>query len=35
MRVRGGGAYGKQKALKEVDKEGEDVAPLRLNVLLT
>jgi len=29
MKVKGGGGYERQKAVKE----GEDVAPLRLNVL--
>jgi hypothetical protein len=34
MRVRGGGLYEKHRAVKGVDKEGEDVARLRLKVLL-
>jgi len=34
MRVRGGGSYEKHKAVKEVDKEGEDMARLCPNILL-
>jgi len=33
MRVRGGGAYEKHKAVKELDRDSEDLARPRLNVL--